>query len=195
MRHLKLTPGRAFWIVCAFFLLLPRAAAAAESSLEIDFDGDGRRDLVALSRQEPTVVHVWLSASNTRQTIHTGAPLLRIAAADLDGDRRPELIAADSALQIHVWAHAPRGLRSYRPRDGVPPALMRPDRRSVDNGREPASAITGAPAVPVTATLSASPHPPAPGSVACAPRQKGTGRSFRAFDPLVPRPPPTHVSR
>src|SRR5262245_20429007 len=76
-------------------LLWPGLASASEV-LTVDFDGDGRHDLVTLSHRAPSVLRVWLSASHATEILHAPAPFLRVVAADLDGDRRPELIAWDS---------------------------------------------------------------------------------------------------
>ena len=191
MRHLALTLRHAFWMVCACVLLLPHVAAA-EPSLPIDFDGDGRRDQVMLDQREPSVLHVSLSASDTTQLIRARVPLLQIVAADLDGDHRPELIARGSESQIHVWTRKGTRFHSYRPRDVVLDTLGQRNRGGVeDKDREPSGARASA---PLAVTLRASLRTPGPeASPACAPHTARACRSLTAVEPFVPRPPPAHV--
>src|SRR4029079_11223570 len=116
MRELPLSLRQTLWIACACVLLLPRFAAAEPASA-VDFDGDGRHDHVTLDLREPSVVHIWLSLSQTTQTIRAHAPLQQIVAVDLDGDHRPELIARDRDARIHVWTRKHERFRRLRPRD------------------------------------------------------------------------------
>jgi hypothetical protein len=188
---------RAFWILWACLLLLtPGMAAAGEPSLEVDFDGDGRGDFFAVSHNEPSIVRVWLSASRTTHRIRADVPLQRLAAVDLDGDRRPELIAGDGTLRIHVWTTQRNGFRFYRPHPGRP-AGFTPSTHSGfdDSGGQPSGAIAGASFVPFPPTLRAPSVRRPVALVTIAPRP----RQARASDPtllaFVPRPPPTHTSR
>lgn len=191
MRHPALTLRHAFWIACACVLLLPHFAAA-EPSPAVDFDGDGRLDQLALERGELSVLHVWLSASDTTQAIRTRSPLLRVIATDLDADHRPELIALDSNSQIHVWTLERKWFHSYRPRDVGPHTLEQRNRRSIeDTDREPSGVITS---TPFALTLCASPRRPGLGaSTPCAPHTTRGCRSLTAVDPFAPRSPPAHV--
>jgi hypothetical protein len=194
MRPTALTLRQALWIVCACVLLLPRFAAA-EASLVIDFDDDGQRDRFILDHREPSVLHVWLSASNTTQVIRTRVPLLQVIATDLDGDQRPELIARDSESRIHVWTRKHKWFHSYRPHRVVPPVLEQWNHRRIeDQDRESPGVITSTPFAPFALTLCASPR--APGlevSTAYAPHTAPACRSLTAADPFAPRPPPAHV--
>lgn len=193
MRHPRFTCGRAFWMVCVCLLLLPRVAAAAaadDPGLPIDFDRDGQRDNVVRDPQRPSVLQVWLSASGKTHIIHTRVPLLQVIVRDFDGDHRPELIASDSKLQIHVWTRKAKGFRPYRPRHVVPDRLEQPHRPGVDDSdREPVDLITS---TTFALTLCASPRAPA-----LEPTQEHACRtapacgSFTAVDPFAPRPPPT----
>jgi hypothetical protein len=194
MRHPALTLRHAFWIACACVLLLPQFAAA-EPSPVIDFDGDGRRDQFTLERGEPSVIRVWLSKSDTTQMIRTSVRLLRVAATDLDGDHRPELIALDRQSQIHAWTHEHKAFHPYRPRDVVPRARDQRNRRSVeDKDRGPSGAIASTQLAPYALTLCASQRRPGlEASRPCAPRTGRAGRSSTAVDPFAARPPPAHV--
>jgi hypothetical protein len=195
MRSFRHALGRAFWMVCACLLIVPTLAAAAESALSIDLDGDGRRDGVVLDGRE-SLVQVWLSASNTTQVIHTAVPVQRVVAADLDGDHRPELIARDSKSQIHVWTAKQKKFRPYHPHDAVPSADKQLHHGWVDDDdSEPADVVTN-PTVPSPAlALCASPRAPArvrsePFTALPARRD----RSSAAPSPFAPRPPPTRFA-
>jgi hypothetical protein len=181
-------------MVCACVLLLPHFAAA-QTSLAVDFDGDGQRDQFIVDGREPSVLRVWLSASDTTQLIRSHAALLQVIATDLDGDHRPELIARDGKSRIQVWTRKGEGFHRYRPRGGVPGTLKYSNRRSIeDNDREPAGVITNPTFAPLTLMLCASPRAPGlEGSAACAPHTTRACRSLTAIDPFAPRPPPTHV--
>lgn len=194
MRHPALTLRQAFWILCACVLLLPHVAAA-DPSLAIDFDGDGRRDQVMLDGREPSVLHVWLSASGTTQLIRTRVPLLQVVAADLDGDHRPELIARDTDSQIHVWTRKRTGFHSYRPRHAAPSAPGQQGFGNIeDTDLEPPGEITSTPFAPFALMLCASPRAPGlEASTARASHAARAGRSLTAVDPFAPRPPPAHV--
>ena len=182
----------AFWVVCVCALLLPRLAVASQY-LAIDFDGDGQRDQVRLDLRQPSVLQVWLSASDTTHVIRSRVPLLQMVTSDLDGDHRPELIARDSESRIRVWTHRHEGFRRYRARKVVP-GTLKPKSRGVDDPHgEPLGAITTSTLVPFELTLCASPRAPAfRVSRPSAPRSSRPRRSFTAAEPF-PRPPPTHV--
>ena len=181
-------------MVCACVLLLPRFAAA-EPSLAIDLDGDGRRDRFMVDRREPSVLHVWLSAHGTTQVIRTRVPLQQVVATDLDGDHRPELIGRDSESQIHVWTRKRERFHPYRRHDAVPGTFEQPNRRCIDDtDREAPGVITSTPFAPFALTLCASSRAPGLGaSTACAPHTARACRSLTAVDPFAPRPPPAHV--
>ena len=108
----------ALWIACACVLLCAPSAAAADRSLRADLDGDGHTDQVSINRSEPSVLHVWLSTTGTTHLIRSPRALLRIAATDVDGDHRPELIATEaSASELRVWKRdgPRRGFEAYTP--------------------------------------------------------------------------------
>ncbi|MEP6914550.1 MAG: VCBS repeat-containing protein [Acidobacteriota bacterium] len=192
MNHPTRRLGRVLWVTLAWLVLVAPLAAAAEESLSADFDGDGRRDQVTLDRREPSTLQVWLSASDTTQVIHTGVPMVRVIAADLDGDQRPELVASDSEWRLQAWTCQRQTFQSYRPHQVVPGTQRQPARRSVDdNDSEPAGVVTGTAFAPLATALCAAPRPP---SLAASSRRTpdgtGSSRPFRSVDPFVPRPPP-----
>jgi hypothetical protein len=90
-------------------------AALASQRLAGDFDGDGLRDHIAVSRQDPTILRVWLSSTRRIDIIRSREPILHIAAADLDGDARPELVAR-LASSLRVWNRRNGRFHTYRPR-------------------------------------------------------------------------------
>jgi hypothetical protein len=185
-----------FWMVCACVLLLPHVAAA-QPSLAIDLDGDGRHDQVMLDRGDPSFLRVWLSASSTTQVIRSRVPLLQVVAADLDGDHRPELIARDGDSQLHVWKRKRKGFHSYRPRDAAPRTLEQRNRRTIEDPDTEAPGIITSPSfAPFALTLCASSRAPGlQASGAGAPYATHTLRSVSAVDPFAPRPPPAHIPR
>lgn len=116
---------RILLFVCAVALLLVPRIGSAEAVVQTDFDGDGQRDQVKLDRGQPKILQVWLSGTGTTDVIRTRRPVLRVIAADLDGDHRPELIARDTSASLHVWKRdARKGFKSYRPRRSLPKARI-----------------------------------------------------------------------
>jgi hypothetical protein len=190
MRHRALTLRRLVWVACVGMLLLPRLAAAAPSRA-IDLDGDGQNDRFALDHRDASLLSIWLSASNTVQVIHSQAPLEQVVAADLDGDRQPELVARDSKSHLHIWTRKSHGFHPYRLHPVARPTIGQPNHRAVDNGDDDApGAITDASLAPCALLPRWSPRAfrtraPAPRALSPALRTIG---SFR--QPFAPRPPP-----
>ena len=191
MRHPLTRVGPVLWALCACLLLLPRAAAAADPSLTVDFDGDGLHDSVRLDQRRPSVLRVWLSASGTMQVLVSRRPLHRVAATDLDGDHRPELIASDSQARIHVWTPGSEGFFRYRPRQSIPNGLSKPTGHRVDgHGRDPEEAFSGGAFTPPELTRTPPAAPPDRASVICPPLDERPGLASSSADPFSPRPPP-----
>jgi hypothetical protein len=99
-------------------LLLAPRAEAGHRRIFADLDADGRRDHVTLDAREPWIVRIWLSATRSTHIIRTAQPLRDVTAVDLNGDRRPELIASTRSHGLQVWTKAPGGFVAYphRPR-------------------------------------------------------------------------------
>jgi hypothetical protein len=134
---------------------------------------------------------IWLSASGTTQVLVSRRPLHDVAATDLDGDHRPELIASDGQSRIQVWTPRARGFRRYQPRASIPNALASPASQRVDShNREPEEILTGVAFGP--SELSRTEHlaPPAGASRVCVPRREATCTASPAAGPFSPRPPP-----
>lgn len=184
---------RALWLAFAALLLLTRIAGAAYPALSADFDGDGHRDHVIVDHAQPSVVHVWLSSTNATADIHSHAPIVRLVARDLDGDRRSELIAnADGGVQ--VWTRKRHGFHAFRPDRGGDADLARQSRRAFDDGpAESGAAIQWTAGATLALTLAPEPRAPdAPSSLSrVTPDTSLPARVLLAF--YGPRPPPTHV--
>jgi len=117
-------------------LLSTPFAAAAERSLAADFDGDGKSDRVAIDRTEPSLLRVWLSTTGRTDVIRNSRALFRIAATDLDGDDRPELIATDASPEhLRIWKKegARREFLAYAPRRAPARALPSTHDRTIDD--------------------------------------------------------------
>jgi hypothetical protein len=185
MRHPVRTLRRLLLVICGFVLLLP-GVAAATPSLAVELDGDDRHDRVAVDSHDPSVLRIWLSASNTIQLIRTEATLQRVIAADLDGDHRLELVAHDSRSRIRVWTRTHQEFREFRARHSVGGLLWTANQQRVDEpdalapcALMPCAQATG----PALATFHTQ-----------APRMGGACRLLPAIDPFAPRPPPAHIS-
>jgi hypothetical protein len=94
-------------------LLLAPRAEAGHRRIFADFDADGRRDRVTLDAREPWIVRIWLSATRSTHVIRSVQPLRDITAVDLNGDRRPELIASGRSYGLQVWTRTAGGFIAY----------------------------------------------------------------------------------
>jgi hypothetical protein len=181
---------RLVWAACLCLLLAPRLAAAAEPLLLADFDGDGQRDRVTLSRREPSVLRLWLSASRQTLTVKTEEPVQHVVAADLDGDHRPELIARSGKSRLHVWSRATYRFKSVRPPPISPGALATPHPGAADDDDSEGPKATVAVASPAMAWSSLARAP----ALVCAPSPAlytdPAISTVASIDPFFPRPPP-----
>jgi hypothetical protein len=192
MSSLAATLRRALWAACACVLLLTPRASAAESFLTADFDGDGVRDHVTLNRDEPSILHVWLSTTGTTTTIRTKAPVIRIVASDLDGDRRAELIASGASSSLQVWTKKHNRFHSYHPRRTHSGAFDRPNHRKFDDGGTDSPSAVPSPGPPVLAiALSGQPRAPALVGLRSTSPASGGRPSALPLEPFAPRPPPS----
>lgn len=134
MRYLAVTLRRAFWLACVVVCLTSTVAAAAETTFLTDLDGDGLRDRVTFNSSQPFIVRVWLSSSGSTQVIHSRIPVVKITAADLDGDHRLELVARDGSDGVQIWKKGRRGFKSYSPKRLVFGAIGHRGHRKFDDG-------------------------------------------------------------
>jgi hypothetical protein len=171
-------------------LVLVRFASATEPTLSADFDGDGDRDHAVLDHAEPTLLHVWLSSTNATATIRSQTPIIHLAATDLDGDRRSELIAGDRT-GLRIWTKTHHDFRSYRPRRAAPATLASPIHRALHESTTDSQSDVTWSADPTLAVLSrAGPRAPTPGAVIVRPTVASRLRSALPHSPFAPRPPP-----
>ena len=183
---------RAVWLTCLCALLLASRADASESTLVADFDGDGQGDRVTRNWQEPSVLRVWLSATRTTDVIRSREPLRHVVAADLDGDRRAELIVSNRSRGLRIWTKKHKGFRAYHPKQAPSPiGLSRPTGHAFDDG-PPTPMLEMSASRPVPPSLALSVRPPAPtfGATRHAPRFARAPISPQYFAPFAPRPPP-----
>jgi hypothetical protein len=184
-------------LIAALFVCLlvgPSAAHAAQRSVVADFDGDGYRDHATLDDLEPSLLHVWLSATRSTAVVRSRSPLFGIAARDLDGDRRAELIAGGRATGLQVWTSRHATFSRFQPRPVPPGGLHPPVRHKVDDAPEPMPAAV-TPATPSFDALLLIQRPRAPAAPATAliHPHAAPSPSAPANSPFGPRPPP--VSR
>ncbi len=90
------------WVALVVVVLLPRTALA-DHLVAADFDGDGKRDFASVDRPLSPGVRVWLSSTRKSRLLTSERPLLDLAARDLDGDGRDELIAFDGSPTLQIW--------------------------------------------------------------------------------------------
>jgi hypothetical protein len=182
-------------LLCALFvclLLVPHAAQAAERFVVADFDGDGQGDRASLDPANPSILQISLTTTRSTASLRSRLPIAGLAARDLDGDRRAELIArASSGLQI--WTRHHTGFRPFRPLSAGPNTVGVPLRHHVQDDEDDApAAIT--PAASLLA-LSASIRPRAPARSVATLLASGAAdlHALQRFAPLAPRPPPVSL--
>jgi hypothetical protein len=136
---------------------LPRVAAADD--LRADFDRDGVTDVVTLDPASTSLLHVWLSTTQTERELRTSRPVYRMVAVDLDGDGRPELVVSDTHATLHIWRHAGNGrLRQVHPHAAP---VQREARDGATLHDDPAQSDTAIPtrlSSPVLDSLPRTPH-------------------------------------
>ena len=183
--------GRVFFAAITCLLLCSRVSAAGDRFLTADFDGDGRHDCATLDPREPSLLRVWLSATNSTLLIRSNAPLVDIAATDLDGDRRAELIARDNSAALRVWTHKRAGFHTFRPQRSQQPGLAVTHHRRVDDGPAGETSEFSSVSTSLLALL-LSPTPRAPATVERSNLRLAPHLSVSVLleSPFAPRPPP-----
>lgn len=184
--------ARVLWCVCACALLFAPRATAGERAFAGDFDGDGRGDHVTFNGADPTVLRVWLSATGTTDVIRSSEPLLYVAAADLDGDHRAELIATQRSRGFQVWTKKARGFHAFRPIRAVAPLGIGHSGRGVFDDEPPFEAGSTDSPTPLAASavVSARLDAPIAGSLIESPSLARGPTASPCLNPLAPRPPP-----
>jgi len=193
--HPLMRIARTLAFACLCLFLLAPGAEAGRRKVFADFDADGRRDRVTLDAREPWIVRIWLSATRSTHIIRSAQPLRDITVVDLNGDRRPELIATSRSHGLQVWTKAPTGFVAYR-------RHRRPFSRDVggssrhrvdDNSDELPPGIATAKLTTGLLTSSINRRPASPHVGRRGAEQPPGGRASVALLPLSPRPPPTAI--
>ncbi len=186
---------RLLWLVGVVLLLVAPAAAAADSLVFADFDGDGQRDHAELNRREPSAIHVWLSTTQTIWVVRSATPVLDLAARDLDGDRRAKLIAANASAGLQIWSDRHKGFTPFRLKRVARLPHVSPPGHRVNDAGEDAPATDGGETQAPPIALELIPHTRAPAllAVRVPPPIVAGPESFRVLAPLAPRPPPASV--
>lgn len=122
------------WFVLVLGLMLWPRASYADQRVYADFDGDGYRDHATFDPAHASLMRVWLSSNQHAGMLRSRLPLVRLAAVDLDGDGRPELVATDRHAGLHVWrAGGGRFAPYHRRRATKPRAAYRVPGRTVED--------------------------------------------------------------
>jgi len=183
---------RLLWLIGVVFLLAAPAAAAADSVVFADFDGDGQRDHAELSRREPSAIHIWLSTTQTIWVVRSATPILDLAARDLDGDRHDELIAAGTSAGLQIWSGRHTGLTPFHLKRVSRVPHVRLPCHHMDDGSEDAPVTDGGEtsAPPIALELIPPARAPALSTARVPPPIVVRRESPRVLAPLAPRPPP-----
>ena len=183
---------RAVWLVWFGLLFGPHTVFASGLTVVADFDGDGRHDRVELARGESSLLHVWLSTSHSTSVFRSSSPLLTIAASDLDGDGRYELIASGAFGRLHVWTKRRHGFVPLHPKHETAGASSgQVPRRVTDRSRDTSGAELPTGRTTPSLTLTEWYSPP-PFVLACAPTARVIALCSRPdlLARLGSRPPP-----
>jgi hypothetical protein len=186
------TVHRTLWLVFFCVLCLAPRARASEPAIAADLDGDGHRDRITIQREEPFALRIWLSTVGTTEVVRSREPILHVAAADLDGDRRLEVIASSGSLRLKIWTKKGDRFRTYSPERVSRPEIIG---RPTGHAQEPESADE------LSATFDFRVDPAAFSSMArpraptrlCSRSCRYSAQppyALRAFIRLAPRPPP-----
>lgn len=178
-------------IACACLLLAPRLVAASHHTVVGDFDGDGRHDRATLKRHgHSSEIRIWLSTTNATTVIHSTARIGAIAARDLDGDHRDELIGRES-LTLQIWSVRDQRFHRLRAHKGPAEWFGGPAPNRVEDPSDEVPAADSTAGASLVALL-LSPRPRPPDRIP-EPLQSDVSAGFRSahlLAPVAPRPPP-----
>ena len=189
------TARRVLWLVCLSTLFVVSRAHAIESALTADFDGDGYGDRVTFSPRESSIVRVWLSATKITHVIRSREPLRAVAAADLDGDHRAELVTSNTLSGLRVWTRKESRFRRFRQKGTLPPLAFSGSRhRASDKGASlPAPATDAFGRIAPMLALAVYRSTPTSRAWNFAPRLVRGPTTSSSLTPFSPRPPPTSL--
>jgi hypothetical protein len=117
----RLGIGRlAGWVALVASVLAVPGIAGAETVFA-DVDRDGIRDVLSVLGASRSTLQVWISSTQQFRKLHTTRPIYRVAAVDVDGDGRPEIVASDTSAKLHIWRQGKNGrLHRVRARRSAP---------------------------------------------------------------------------
>jgi len=125
----------------AVWALLPAAGATGATLPPPEVGSDGGSTRVVVDRRDSSLLLVYVAGKATPTLIRSRQPVRAAIAVDLDGDRRPEIIAADGSRGLHIWTVSRRGLdRPYRPPQPPRRLPVRPRSNAVDDSGPPEGA-------------------------------------------------------
>jgi hypothetical protein len=185
------------WLTLLALLCWPRAAIAAEpveQQVYADFDGDGQRDHAAVDATESSILRVWLSKTQRAGVLRAQSPVVRLAALDLDGDGRVDLVATTArSTGLHVWKARGGRFKRYQPRPIATTLTPGTTHRSIED--HPIGAGDSAPTQTYSDPAALDANAPALASPlryrVRAPLHDQRSCAHRPSDPSVPRAPPS----
>jgi len=180
------------WLAVVCALLAAPRAARADQSVFADFDGDGRRDEARVDELQRRTVNVWLSATQRSRVLRTARPILQLAAGDLDGDGRAELVAAGGDRGLVVWkANHKSKFKLVRSKQLAPRSLRGPSRRLAHGPIDPVVIETAGWSPDLLGVQRFDLSRPGPSIVRVLPADPVAARSRRDA-PAATRGPPAH---
>lgn len=179
------------WLIRVCVLLGVPVASAASPSLIADFDGDGKHDRVELDHCEPSALRIWLSSTRSTSVVRSPTPILIIAARDLDGDRRDELIATGGSTPLRVWTTRHKAFTPFRAKRATAATLSASTGHSVEHAPTQTPAAD-APLLPAPLAPALTAQPCAPALIGACGSTHGAAclKPSRFLAPLASRPPP-----
>jgi len=190
MSVLARTVRRPLWLVLVWLLGAPLAAQASPA-IVADFDGDGQRDRAELVASEPASVRIYLSGTHKIAVIRSATPILGLAARDLDGDKRDELIARGSSTRLQVWTQHHNSFGKFHARHN--PSRSRAglnEERAESGPAESALDPDSAPSYPLALSTITPRTSVSPNALVVLVRQVA-GHASPVIAPLGSRPPPS----
>ena len=184
--------GQLLSVLWLILFTLALSARASDLGVTADFDGDGRCDRALRDQYEPSVIRIWLSKSGRTAVVRTRTAVSAIAATDLDGDRRAELVTADATTRLQIWTKRRGGFRTVRVQKTRPGIQHVPRHRT--GGHEPSpndlSDVTSQSFQALIVARYSGPRAPDAHVIRAAHPDTALRKSDASFDPSAPRPPP-----
>lgn len=134
--------------------------------------------------------------SHIGDVINSGVHVLRVIAADLDRDYRPEMWPRDSESLVRIWTREHHRFLPPCSRTALPSTVTQAHRRGFDDGDgEPSDTNTPTEFAPLILNLWPSTRAPELSALSArAPHTAPACRSLTLVDAFLPRPPPTDTA-